>query len=182
MRGFVEILEVLQRAASGQRFHAADARGKRAIGDDLEHADVAGAVDVTAAAKLARPVACGNDAHVIAVLLAKHRHRAALLRLGDRHDRLGHFDVLANLLVDQIFDLLDLLLSQRLVIGVIESQPVGSDQRSRLLDRFAENIFQRFVKKMRGGVIRSRIQARRDRDGCADARAMREMPFINANA
>ena len=54
-RGFAQLGvagdEPLARAFAGQRLDAADARGDRAFGDDLEDGDVAERVDVGAAAQ-----------------------------------------------------------------------------------------------------------------------------------
>ena len=128
MRRFVEVLKVRERAAAGERLHPPHTRGERSIGDDLEDADVAGAVDVASAAEFARPVAGGDDAHHVAVFFAEHRYGAALLRIGDGHDCLRDFDVLANLLIHDVFDRFQLLVRERLVIRVVEAQAVGRDE------------------------------------------------------
>src|SRR5690349_17926723 len=54
LRGGLALAEVVERAAAGEGLHAPHARGQRTVGDDLEHADVAGAIDVAAAAELLR--------------------------------------------------------------------------------------------------------------------------------
>jgi hypothetical protein len=49
----LQLLQVGQRVAAGHRLDAAHAGGHAAFGDDLEQADVAGALHVRAAAQLA---------------------------------------------------------------------------------------------------------------------------------
>src|SRR5581483_12046765 len=115
-----DLAEVLQRTASGERFHAAHARRERAIADDLEQADVAGAIHVAAAAELARIVAGRNDAHHLPIFLAEHRDRAGPLRFGDRHHGLRHLEVLADARIHFILDLPQLLFAERLIPGVVE--------------------------------------------------------------
>ena len=78
--------EIAPRGIAGQRLDAADAGGDRALADDLEQADIAGAPDMGAAAELdgisvAGPLAVGIDAHrddanLIAIFLAEQRQRA----------------------------------------------------------------------------------------------------------
>ena len=182
VRGLIEILEIRQRTAAGQRFHSANACGKGSIGDDLEYADVAGAIHVAAAAEFSRPVTGGDNANAVAVLLAEHRDRAALLCIRDRHGGLGDLDVLTNFFVDEILNGFDLRLGQRLVIGVVESQTIGCDKRSRLLHGVAEDIFQCLMQQMRRGVIGSCIEARRFGDGCANRCAMGQVTFVDSNS
>ena len=69
-----------ERGLAGDRLDAADARGDGALGDDLEEPDLAGGVEVRAAAELGGEVADADDADAVAVLLAEQRHRPALER------------------------------------------------------------------------------------------------------
>ena len=99
----LERLQVGQRVVAGDRLDAAHAGGDAALGDDLEQADVAGALHVRAAAQLAAR-ADVEDADLVAVLLAEQHHRAELLRLVDRHHaRVGRV-VLEDLGVDELLD------------------------------------------------------------------------------
>ena len=59
-----------------QRLDPAYAGADRRLAQQLDHAELAGAPGVGAAAQLARPVADRDDAHLVAVLLAEQRHRA----------------------------------------------------------------------------------------------------------
>src|SRR3546814_2686655 len=77
---------------AGQRLDTAHAGGHRALVDDLEQADVAGAAHMGAAAELDRiiPVAelaHGEHADLVAVFLAEQRHGAGGDRLVRRHQR-----------------------------------------------------------------------------------------------
>ena len=64
--------------AADQRLDAAYAGADRRLAEQLDHAELAGAAGVRAAAELARPVADRDHAHLVAVLLAEQRHRAGL--------------------------------------------------------------------------------------------------------
>ena len=64
-----------------ERLDPAYAGADRGLAEQLDHAELAGAAGVRAAAELARPVADRDDAHLVAVLLAEQRHRAGLHRL-----------------------------------------------------------------------------------------------------
>ena len=71
-----------QRLAPGHRFDAAHASGDAFLGDDAQHADVAGAHHMGAAAEFHREAAAhGEQPHALAVLLAEQRHRAFLQRV-----------------------------------------------------------------------------------------------------
>ena len=72
----IGVLDVVERAFGGDGFDAAHARGHAALADDLEHADVAGARDVRAAAQLHRELAHAQHAHVFLVFLAEQRDGA----------------------------------------------------------------------------------------------------------
>ena len=75
----LELAQVVERARAGDRLDAAHALRDAGLADDLEQADVAGAAHVRAAAELDRLAADRHDAHLVAVLLAEDRDRAALL-------------------------------------------------------------------------------------------------------
>ena len=64
-----------------QRLDAAHAGADRRLAEELDQAELAGALRVGAAAELARPVADRDDADLVAVLLAEQRHRADVARL-----------------------------------------------------------------------------------------------------
>ena len=58
------------------RLDAADAGSDRAFAEELDEADLTGALGVRAAAELTGPVPDRDHAHPVAVLLAEERHRA----------------------------------------------------------------------------------------------------------
>ena len=71
---------MLARRRPGERLDAAHASRNRAVAERGNHADVAGASDVRAAAQLHRPahrvtatLAHGHDPHLFAILLAEQR-------------------------------------------------------------------------------------------------------------
>ena len=63
-----------------QRLDPAYAGADRRLAEQLDHAELAGAAGVGAAAQLAGPVADRDHPHLVAVLLAEQRHRAGLRR------------------------------------------------------------------------------------------------------
>ena len=81
----LRVLETLERAFAGDRLDAAHARGNRTFVDDFADADIAGAADVRASAKLLAEIGDGDDAHFIAVFFAEQRHRAGGQRLIQIH-------------------------------------------------------------------------------------------------
>ena len=102
-------MRVRERAFAGHRLDAAYAGGDAGFGHDLEVADVAGARDVRAAAKLGREVAHAEHAHLVAVLLAEQRHRTGLDRVVVFHEPRLDRVVGADRAVDQRFDGADFL-------------------------------------------------------------------------
>ena len=94
-----------------------------------------------------------QHAHLVAVLLAEQRHGA----LG-----LGGFDVgflgldrgvLANLGVDDVFQLFQLLGLDRLEVAEVEAQTLTVDQRALLLNVLAQHLTQRGVQQVGGRVV-----------------------------
>ena len=137
---------------TGDRLDAPQVRADRALADDLDRADVAGRPHVRAAAELDRRAGL-EDAHDVAVLVAEEGDRAQLLGLGLRRLEGPHRRVGQRLGVGQALDLLDLLGRDRLVVGEVEAQPVGRDERPGLLDVVAEHLAQRVVQQVGGGVV-----------------------------
>ena len=91
---------------AGHRLDPADAGRDRALADDPEQGDVAGAADMGAAAQLDRvgpavlALAHRDDAHLVAVLLAEQRHGAGADRVVAGHDPHAGLVVLAQEVVD----------------------------------------------------------------------------------
>ena len=85
--------EVGVRVRADQTLDAALAGADRRLAEQLDHAELGGAVRVGAAAELARVVADLDDPHSLAVLLAEHRDRADALRLVLRGDEGAHVEV-----------------------------------------------------------------------------------------
>ena len=145
-------LQQLDRRGAGDRLDAPQVGADRPLADDLHQADVAGRADVRTAAQLDRRPGL-EHADDVAVLLAEERDRAHRLGLG-----LGGLEharplVAQRLGVDQLLDLGDLLVGDRLVVREVEAQPVGADVRAGLLDVIAEHPAQRPVQQVRAGVV-----------------------------
>jgi hypothetical protein len=114
--------QVLPRRLPGQRLDAPDAGGDAGLADQRDQADLAGASDMRAAAKLHRiglarhaagHRAHGDDPHLLAVLLAEQRHRAGLHRLLAVHQVGDHRLVLQEDAVGEVFDRLKLVAVHR---------------------------------------------------------------------
>ena len=100
---------------------------------DLEQADVAGRARVGAAAELGRELAERDHAHAVAVLLAEDRDRAGRDRLGvapSRAPRAGAFASIHWFTRSSICSISRR--GERRVVGEVEAQPVGRDERALL--------------------------------------------------
>ncbi len=75
---------MLQRLAAGERRDPPRAGRDALFADDLEQADLAGVVQVRAAAQLLAELAHRDHPHDVRILLAEEHHRAGLAGLGDR--------------------------------------------------------------------------------------------------
>src|SRR5687768_16775668 len=102
-----------------------------------------------AAAELDRILGHRENANDVAVLLLEDRHRAALLRLRLREDFGLDRRIREDLLVHEIFDLLDVLRRERLVRRVVEPKTIRADERSLLRRAVADDLAERPVKKVR---------------------------------
>ncbi len=94
-----------------------------------------------------------QDAYLVFVLLAEQGngargHGIVVLHMLDVGRR-----ILANLFVDEVLDLLQLLHRYRLVMRKVEPQPVGCDQRTFLLHVFAEDLAQCCVHQVRSRMV-----------------------------
>ena len=150
--------QIVEDSGAGQCLNAARARRHAAFGSNLEQADVTGAPHVRAAAELARiaAVAHGHHAYVVAIFLAEQRHGAGIDGCVKVHHLRLHFLVGQNVLVDQVFDVEHILLTEARVMREIKAQPVRRHQRPRLLHVRPQRLAQRRVQQMGGGMIAPR--------------------------
>ncbi len=126
------LVDVLHGPRGGDRLEAPDVGARGALRDDLEEAELGGVARMRAAAQLTREalraLTDGDDAHDVAVLLAKQRDRAGRLRLLKAHltghDRLRGKD----LGVHKSLDTGKLVGGHGLEVREIEAQPIGSHQ------------------------------------------------------
>ena len=98
-------LDLFQREFAGNGLDPAHTARDAGLGGNLEQADVAGPLDVRAAAQFRRELADLEHADAVAVLFAEQRHRAAVDRLVVGHLRRVGRRVAADLLVDPLLDL-----------------------------------------------------------------------------
>jgi hypothetical protein len=120
--------------------------------DDLEQADVAGALHVGAAAEFGGEVPDAEHAHVVAVLLAEQGHGAGFHGFVVAHHA-GTASALARICSLTSVRWRQLVRRSGLEVGEVEAQLVGRDQRALLRDMRAEHLAQRGVQQMRGGVV-----------------------------
>ena len=125
---------------------------------DLEDGDVAGRVDVGAAAQLDRIMlidiaAHAEDADFVAIFFAEQRQRAGGNGVVGGHQPGADNLVGADLGVHVGLDLGDLGRAQGLGVRKIEAQAVGRDQAALLGDVAAEAMAQRGVEQMGRAVV-----------------------------
>ena len=119
--------------------------------------DLGGVGDVGAAAELARDVLDLDHPHPVAVLLAEQRHRAELLGLVARHlhraDRAG--SALIHSLTRSSTSRASLG-AERGAVGEVEAELVGAHRRAGLAHVGPEQLAQRGVQQVGGGVVAHR--------------------------
>ncbi len=174
--------KVAPRRLPGQGLDATDARGDRALAHDLEQSDIAGPPDMGAAAQLdgIRMAGLGalvahahaDDADLIAVFLAEQSERAMGDRGLGRHQMRLDGLVLEDHGIDEILDRADLGMRHRLLMGEIESEAPGLDQRALLRHVGPQHLAERLVQEMGRRMVRAGCRAPRvvdlKLDGVAD--------------
>ena len=147
------LTEKIERAAAGHRFDATHSCRDTGFAHHLEKRDLGRVPDVRTAAQLHAQAGDSHDPHDVAVLLAEQRHRPARDRLGVRLLLECELYALENPAIDEVFDFRELLGAERTVVRKIESQSIGRDKRPGLMHVLAEDLSERGVEKVRGGVI-----------------------------
>ena len=109
--------------------------------------------NVSTAAKLCREVAHFNHTNLLAVFFAKQRHSARFLRFIQTHLLCYNIQAFLNLLIDQLLNLLNLFCCHGREMSKVEAQPVRSDQRTGLLNVFAQHGAKRLLQQMRRAVV-----------------------------
>ena len=150
----------MQDRITGHRLNAADSRGNRTFGNNLETGNVAGGARVRAGTKfhgisvqLLRLAADLHHADGLAVFVAEKLHdvrAAAHFRIGNLPPR--NRDILCNALVDELFDGLDLLRGERRAVE-IEGQFLRPDKRTFLGGFRRDDFVQSPMQKVRDGVV-----------------------------
>ena len=139
---------------AGDGLETPDVRADRRLGHDLERTDVTEpALHVGAAAELDRVRTGLQHPHGVAVLVAEERDGTQLHRLVLRHLLVRHRGVGQDLAVGEILDRDDLVGRQAFEVAEVESQTIGTDPRTLLLDVRAEHTAQRPVEDVGGGVV-----------------------------
>ena len=154
---------MLSRGRPGQRFDAPHAGRHRAFRDERDQPDLAGAVDVRAAAELdgiglarllARfRLAHRDDAHLVAVFLAEQRHGAGGDGAVAVHEMRLDRRILQHDGVRHLLDGREFRFRHRLRMREVEAQPFRRNQRALLRHVRAERLAERLVQKVRRRMV-----------------------------
>src|SRR5205814_6914516 len=125
---------------AGPHLDATNAGADAAVGGYQGDANLTAPFDVSAAAEFPRPVAEGDDANPLAVLLVEERHRPGRDRLLERKLLDAADQVGADLLVQQGGDAVDLLGRQRARKTKVEGGVVGLHRGAGLDRLLAEDV------------------------------------------
>src|SRR5579859_3492057 len=181
---------MLEGADPGDGFDAADTCSDRAFVYDFEDANIAGAVDVRAAAeflgiKATRRALVGNrdDTNVaLRVFVAEKGQRAGGQRVFERTDVRFDLSVVANLVVYLLLDVFELLGIDVGEMRKIKAQPLGSIQGACLLHVRPQNIPQRRMYQVRSAMIandaRAALRVRDDREAISQAKRLLRYNFM----
>src|SRR5690625_1501903 len=134
------------------------------LGSDRHQADIAGARDMRAAAKLERidpsrrpravqALAHRDDADLLAIFLAEKGPRAHGFGLVRCHQPCLDGGVLADIGVHLALDRVQFGAIHRLLMGEIEAQPIRCHQRAPLRDMLAKLLAERLMQQMGGRVV-----------------------------
>ncbi len=152
---FVILAKMRERPLPRDRLHSPHARRDAAFLQNLDQPNLARSRRVRPAAKLRRKIPNPHHAHLVAILLPEQRHRVILIhRHVNRHvdDRL-HFLIPQQLLIDQVFNILQLFIRDRGEMRKIKPQMPRRHQRSRLLHMLPQNLAQPGMQQMRSRMI-----------------------------
>ena len=130
-----------------------DARGHAAFVHNLEQADLPGGRGVRSPAKLLADGLHGHQPDDVPVFLAEQRHRPLRDGVLDGHLIPPDRGVGPDVGVDDLLDALALSRRQGREVGVVEPEPVGGDERTGLLHVVPQNLAQRGVQEVGGGVV-----------------------------
>ena len=119
---------------AGDGLDAPDSGRNAAFVGDHAEPDVAGAMDVRAAAQFLAEAGDGDHTHFIAVFLAEQRHGAGVERLIEIHDVGRDFDILQDLFVHQLLNFRQLVGIGVGVMREVETQAAGIHDAAGLLD------------------------------------------------
>ena len=142
------LIDSLFASLTSESLDAAHTGSHAALRDDLEEADVAGALYVDATAELATRSKAYHT-HLVAVFLTEESYCSQFFGFCQWHVAvLLQWDVLTNHVVDDTLHLTQLLGSDLLEVGEIETQCVGVDIRSLLLHMITEHLLEGIVEQV----------------------------------
>src|SRR5579859_5435181 len=157
----LQLNSVAIRGRASQRLDPAHAGGRPRLVREAEQGNLASRRDVGAAAQLERHTRHVHHADDVAVLHAEQRHRTGGDRVLVRHLSSLDRQVFPDVGIDLGLDGGKLIAFDRAMMTEIETQPLGRDHRPGLSDMGAQNLPQRGVHQVRGGMIALDIAAAR---------------------
>ena len=152
-QGIRKIVEDFFGSSTGNGFDTAHSSGHTALADDVEQSNLAGSMGVTSAAELY----AGTELHhadTVAVLLTEEGEGAKLAGFVDgEFTEITYLNVLTNHGIHTAFHLTEFLGSDLLEMAEVETEIVGGNERTLLLDMSAEDTAQAIVEKVGGSMV-----------------------------
>ena len=122
---------------------------------NFDQPDLASGGSMRSAAQFGGEISDLDHAHFVAILLAEQCHSFVFVDGDVNRNVLDDFDLLIaqHFLIDQVFDVLEFLVSHAGEVRKIKTQMIGRNQRSRLLHMLAQHFAQPGLQQVCGGVI-----------------------------
>ena len=146
------VLSVVKSGHTRHGLNTTHAGGNTGFGNDFEHTDVTGSLDVCTAAEFAAGADVQN-ANVFTVFFSEEHDRVGLLSFVDRHDSGLSRCITENFFVHDVFDFVDLFTSHRRGVDKVEAGSVAVNHGAALLNMSTEHFSQCFVHQVRHGVV-----------------------------
>src|SRR5271157_3429443 len=150
--------------------YSTHARGNAAVADDLEKAYIPGPLRMGSATKLFAEPTHRHHADTVTVFFTEKRNSALFHRLFDGHGLRGYFEILLDLIVDQLFHSAQFILSERRKMGEVETEPLSFYQRTALFYVIPQHLAKRPLEDVGCGMVR--------RDGTSETRLDLEIHLI----
>ena len=153
LHGVLQLIESFFDLGARDGFDTTNTCSDAALAYNLEHSNLSGSLDVTAAAELYALTEL-YDADAVAILLAEEGDGTELLGFLDGHIAMVlQRNILADAGVDDALHLTQFLGCDLLEVAEVEAQAFGRDERAFLLYVCAEHFAQGLVEEVRGAMV-----------------------------